>query len=624
MYVNTLITLQENLTTYAVEGKKVSGHVTMNSPGMIKCYIQNLRGQEIGHKYAFYAFSKTHNKAVRIGELGKNKETHWVVSEKNVEGSGIKLEDLDAVAIVAENSMRGADTVAMGFKNSRYMIIPLIDEVVKKMPSMKSKAADNNYKTPVQPDYVQKGKSPIKAQELKSGGNSNTANTNSKDSSQMPTDQGEIMSIYNQPITPNENTNGSGNNIATGYYGNQTGNANQTQNASTMNGTLMPTDQGEIMSIYNQPITPNEDTNGSGNNNNTVGYYGNQTGNANQTQNASTMNGMSMPANQGGSMNILGGATNQNGNMNNVNGQMNQGQISQSQMNQNGSQVMADDDLEFVTEEEMQIAQSSSNMAKMNGQNNDNTVPGMSEGLEEIVFVKSPIITGNEFEDSMADEDLEDEEAELTKITEKLKNAEKQPVTYSSIKSSTSLASSGISNNSVGRDESKTIDEALEKTSQELRSIIERLSSNGEVRDKIESLKNEIEKISELSRTYKEDEKPHLEKTLEERYIGRQKAEQEDEQDDREKEISLEVEQEEIDENVTEKTNLFETVPREAVTFIKHCIEKIMPQENGTQNCKKEAIVDEKRSIKEEVDYISEIDRRIQEIEERRKREREK
>lgn len=570
MYVNTLITLQENLTTYAVEGKKVSGHVTMNSPGMIKCYIQNLRGQEIGHKYAFYAFSKTHNKAVRIGELGKNKETHWVVSEKNVEGSGIKLEDLDAVAIVAENSMRGADTVAMGFKNSRYMIIPLIDEVVKKMPSMKSKTADNNCKIPVQPDYVQKGKSPIKAQELKSGGNSNTANTNSKDSSQMPTDQGEIMSIYNQPITPNE------------------------------------------------------DTNGSGNNNNTVGYYGNQTGNANQTQNASTMNGMSMPANQGGSMNILGGATNQNGNMNNVNGQMNQGQISQSQMNQNGSQVMADDDLEFVTEEEMQIAQSSSNMAKMNGQNNDNTVPGMSEGLEEIVFVKSPIITGNEFEDSMADEDLEDEEAELTKITEKLKNAEKQPVTYSSIKSSTSLASSGISNNSVGRDESKTIDEALEKTSQELRSIIERLSSNGEVRDKIESLKNEIEKISELSRTYKEDEKPHLEKTLEERYIGRQKAEQEDEQDDREKEISLEVEQEEIDENVTEKTNLFETVPREAVTFIKHCIEKIMPQENGTQNCKKEAIVDEKRSIKEEVDYISEIDRRIQEIEERRKREREK
>ena len=355
------------------------------------------------------------------------------------------------------------------------------------------------------------------------------------------------------------------------------------------------------MSIYNQPITPNEDTNGSGNNNNTVGYYGNQTGNANQTQNASTMNGTLMPTGQGGSMNILGGAT-----------------------NQNGSQVMADDDLEFVTEEEMQIAQSSSNMAKMNGQNNDNTVPGMSEGLEEIVFVKSPIITGNEFEDSMADEDLEDEEAELTKITEKLKNAEKQPVTYSSIKSSTSLASSGISNNSVGRDESKTIDEALEKTSQELRSIIERLSSNGEVRDKIESLKNEIEKISELSRTYKEDEKPHLEKTLEERYIGRQKAEQEDEQDDREKEISLEVEQEEIDENVTEKTNLFETVPREAVTFIKHCIEKIMPQENGTQNCKKEAIVDEKRSIKEEVDYISEIDRRIQEIEERRKREREK
>ena len=150
MYVNTLITLQENLATYAVDGKKVSGHVTISSPGMIKCYIQNLRGQGRGQEYAFYVLSKTHNKGIRIGKLSNQKESKWRVNEKDIEGSGLKLEELDAAAIVAEDSMRGADTIAMGFKNNRYIIIPLIDAIVKgrsnKTKSSNRTEKDSNWK----------------------------------------------------------------------------------------------------------------------------------------------------------------------------------------------------------------------------------------------------------------------------------------------------------------------------------------------------------------------------------------------------------------------------------------------------------------------------------------------
>lgn len=62
MYVNILITLQENLSTYGIDGKKVTGHVTLNSPGLIKCYVQNLRKSTNGQTYALYAFSKAKDK----------------------------------------------------------------------------------------------------------------------------------------------------------------------------------------------------------------------------------------------------------------------------------------------------------------------------------------------------------------------------------------------------------------------------------------------------------------------------------------------------------------------------------------------------------------------------------
>ena len=132
MYVNTLITLQENLSTYGIDGKKVTGHVTITSPGLIKCYVQNLKKQPSGQTYALYAFSKTKDKGVRLGNLGSEKETKWITNGKNIENSGINIEEIDGVAIVVEDNMRGADTILMGFKNNRYMIIPLIDDIFKK------------------------------------------------------------------------------------------------------------------------------------------------------------------------------------------------------------------------------------------------------------------------------------------------------------------------------------------------------------------------------------------------------------------------------------------------------------------------------------------------------------
>ncbi len=54
MYVNTLISLQENIPTYGVEGKTVTGHVTISTPGIIKCYVQNLKKQRIEHLNYMY------------------------------------------------------------------------------------------------------------------------------------------------------------------------------------------------------------------------------------------------------------------------------------------------------------------------------------------------------------------------------------------------------------------------------------------------------------------------------------------------------------------------------------------------------------------------------------------
>ena len=129
MYVNNLISLQENSSTYGIDNSKVTGHVTLSSPGMIKCYVQNLKPASSNKGYMFCIFSKHHNKGIKVGKLGTEKESKWLVDEKNIKGSGIKLEDIDAVAIVAERDMQGVDVIVVGFSKDKYLLLSIIDQL---------------------------------------------------------------------------------------------------------------------------------------------------------------------------------------------------------------------------------------------------------------------------------------------------------------------------------------------------------------------------------------------------------------------------------------------------------------------------------------------------------------
>ncbi len=130
MYVNTLISLQENIPTYGVEGKTVTGHVTISTPGIIKCYVQNLK-QTNNRKFELYVISSKQNTGVKIGELGEEKETKWRVDEQNVMGGTIALKDIDGVAIIVkENELRGVDAILLGFKNERFTILPILESIV--------------------------------------------------------------------------------------------------------------------------------------------------------------------------------------------------------------------------------------------------------------------------------------------------------------------------------------------------------------------------------------------------------------------------------------------------------------------------------------------------------------
>ncbi|PHV70848.1 hypothetical protein CS063_08780 [Sporanaerobium hydrogeniformans] len=133
MYVNTIIALEENMPTYGIDGKKVTGHVTITSPGIIKCYVQNLNTKK-QVDLAFYAFSNKEQKAVRLGLLNKgseSRETRWNVDEKNIKGSKLALSAIDSVAIIKEgDGMRSTDTILVGYSGERYIITSLLERVL--------------------------------------------------------------------------------------------------------------------------------------------------------------------------------------------------------------------------------------------------------------------------------------------------------------------------------------------------------------------------------------------------------------------------------------------------------------------------------------------------------------
>ena len=105
MYLNTLICLEENVAGYGKSNKGPSGHITIMSPGIIKCYVQNLRN--LPKEYTVYLISKNENKAVRLGNINAedtNKQTTWKVDLDNLQGSRLKGKDIDCAAVVVEGN----------------------------------------------------------------------------------------------------------------------------------------------------------------------------------------------------------------------------------------------------------------------------------------------------------------------------------------------------------------------------------------------------------------------------------------------------------------------------------------------------------------------------------------
>ena len=528
MYVDTLITLQENLTTYAVDGKKVSGHVTINSPGMIKCYVQNLKGFGSGHEYMCYAFSKAYNKGVRIGALSTQKESRWRVNEKDVAGSGLSLSDLDAVAIVAENGMRGTDTVLMGFKNNRYMIIPLIDDMVKAGQKAKSQEKKQveckesklvNHKNIIQPDAVVEGENPVskindgkKDGGLKLQENQQNANTSGTVSSVVTTPSNIWTPIHSNQ-TMMQPANGE-NNMSV-----QSGNANH--NMPNQNQEQQPIDQGSIMSAQN----------GNANYNNM----------ANQSQEE-------QPTDQG----IIMSAQNGNANHN--------------MTNQNQQQQSIDQ----------------GNPSNMNYKAS-----------------KTPVLGEYEFDAIVATEGLEDNTSTLTKQAENLPEVEKAPAVSTSVKSGEGYATSINQEASVVRKEQNMdeMERIADELAQELENIIAKLKGEGIATEKLLEVEKQIEAIGNTARSYS------MEQTLENRYTSQQARESD----------------ENIEDNLVnhEEKVIGDTSPKNAITYIKGC----MSTGDTKQAFSKLPIADNECDISEEIDYLSEMDRKIQEIEQRRKNE---
>ncbi|MGL6175261.1 MAG: hypothetical protein ACRC1P_11710 [Cellulosilyticaceae bacterium] len=135
MYLNTLICLEENVGGYGKNQRKPSGHVTISTPGIIKCYVQDLIGLT-DKKYVLYVVSKKNSKAIRIGELNdpcQNKQSTWKVAIENIEGSGIDGKDLDAAAVVVEGDVIGStDNVLVGYCKDKYLITSMLEQALPK------------------------------------------------------------------------------------------------------------------------------------------------------------------------------------------------------------------------------------------------------------------------------------------------------------------------------------------------------------------------------------------------------------------------------------------------------------------------------------------------------------
>lgn len=134
MYLNTLICLEENVTGYGKNGARATGHITITSPGIVKCYVQNLR--QLPKEYTVYLISKDQNKAVRLGCINVcdgNKQVTWKVDLNNIKGTGLKGKDIDSAAVIVEgDSIGNTDTVLIGYTQGKYLITSMLESALPK------------------------------------------------------------------------------------------------------------------------------------------------------------------------------------------------------------------------------------------------------------------------------------------------------------------------------------------------------------------------------------------------------------------------------------------------------------------------------------------------------------
>lgn len=134
MYLNTLICLEENVTGYGKNGARATGHITITSPGIVKCYVQNLR--QLPKEYTVYLISKDQNKAARLGCINVcdgNKQVTWKVDLNNIKGTGLKGKDIDSAAVIVEgDSIGNTDTVLIGYTQGKYLITSMLESALPK------------------------------------------------------------------------------------------------------------------------------------------------------------------------------------------------------------------------------------------------------------------------------------------------------------------------------------------------------------------------------------------------------------------------------------------------------------------------------------------------------------
>ena len=134
MYLNTLICLEENVGGYGKNGERPTGHITITSPGIVKCYVQNLR--QLPKEYTVYLISKNQNKAVRLGNINVcdgNKQVTWKVDLNNINGTGLKGTDIDSAAVICEgDSIGNTDTILIGYTQGKYLITSMLESALPK------------------------------------------------------------------------------------------------------------------------------------------------------------------------------------------------------------------------------------------------------------------------------------------------------------------------------------------------------------------------------------------------------------------------------------------------------------------------------------------------------------